>query len=263
MSGSAAGALHRGWINLKSALTSGDDHAILAECERGEDSAVEEVSKALDNGLSAPVQEGFVSRQYPPRSNRRMIVLSICATLPKKTDELQRNLPHPEAPIQQTVASGETLLLCQKKKHLNARAKTSARANRLLLRRASLCAKRWNIFGKANTVPARRSRQSPLVSPRRVERESDCRLRSAARNEQNVRPNVIWQRAAPAVERSLLRDGPAQRNVRSNAKAVGQRRSRPCRDTRSASPGNALDDHDQPRPGKPHARDRAAAEMLS
>jgi uncharacterized protein (TIGR02284 family) len=62
-SSSAAGALHRAWINLKSAVTSGDDHAILAECERGEDSAVEEFKKALDNGLSAPVQE-IVSRQY-------------------------------------------------------------------------------------------------------------------------------------------------------------------------------------------------------
>jgi uncharacterized protein (TIGR02284 family) len=63
ISGSAAGALHRGWINLKSALTRGDDHAILAECERGEDSAVEEFSKALNNGLSGPVQE-MVSRQF-------------------------------------------------------------------------------------------------------------------------------------------------------------------------------------------------------
>jgi uncharacterized protein (TIGR02284 family) len=63
MSGSAAGALHRGWINLKSAVTSGDDHAILAECERGEDSAVDEFRKALDDGVSAPVQE-IVSRQY-------------------------------------------------------------------------------------------------------------------------------------------------------------------------------------------------------
>ncbi len=62
-SGSAAGALHRGWINLKSALTRGDDHAILAECERGEDSAVDEFKKALNNGLSAPVQQ-IVSRQY-------------------------------------------------------------------------------------------------------------------------------------------------------------------------------------------------------
>jgi uncharacterized protein (TIGR02284 family) len=63
MSGSAAGALHRGWINLKSAVTQGDDHAILAECERGEDSAVEEFRKALNDGLSVPVQE-LVSRQY-------------------------------------------------------------------------------------------------------------------------------------------------------------------------------------------------------
>jgi uncharacterized protein (TIGR02284 family) len=61
--GSAAGALHRGWINLKSAVTGGDNHAILAECERGEDSAVEEYRKALDNGLSAPVQQ-IVSRQF-------------------------------------------------------------------------------------------------------------------------------------------------------------------------------------------------------
>ena len=33
------GAMHRAWINIKSAVTSGDDHSILAECERGEDSA--------------------------------------------------------------------------------------------------------------------------------------------------------------------------------------------------------------------------------
>jgi len=62
-SGSAAGALHRGWINLKSALSGGNDHAILAECERGEDSAVDEYQKALSDGLSAPVRE-IVARQY-------------------------------------------------------------------------------------------------------------------------------------------------------------------------------------------------------
>jgi len=63
VSGSTAGALHRGWINLKSVLSKGDDHAILAECERGEDSAVEEYQKAVNNGLSARVRE-IVSRQY-------------------------------------------------------------------------------------------------------------------------------------------------------------------------------------------------------
>jgi uncharacterized protein (TIGR02284 family) len=47
------GALHRGWINLKGALTSGDDHAILAECERGEDHAVETFQKAVEEPVSA------------------------------------------------------------------------------------------------------------------------------------------------------------------------------------------------------------------
>lgn len=60
---SAAGALHRGWINLKSAVTGGDEHAILAECERGEDSAVEEYQKAVEDGLPPALQE-IVSRQY-------------------------------------------------------------------------------------------------------------------------------------------------------------------------------------------------------
>jgi uncharacterized protein (TIGR02284 family) len=61
---STAGAMHRAWINLKSAITSGDDHAILAECERGEDSAVNEYKKAMEEDeLSAPVREA-ISRQY-------------------------------------------------------------------------------------------------------------------------------------------------------------------------------------------------------
>ena len=38
--GSAAGAMHRGWMDLKSAISGKDEGAILAECERGEDSAV-------------------------------------------------------------------------------------------------------------------------------------------------------------------------------------------------------------------------------
>ena len=62
-SSSATGALHRGWINLKSAVTGGDEHAILAECERGEDSAVAEYKKALADGLSPSAQE-VVSRQF-------------------------------------------------------------------------------------------------------------------------------------------------------------------------------------------------------
>jgi len=63
-SGSTSGAMHRTWINLKAAITSGDDHAILAECERGEDSAVNEFKKAMEEKeLVAPVRE-TISRQY-------------------------------------------------------------------------------------------------------------------------------------------------------------------------------------------------------
>lgn len=63
-SSSTAGAMHRAWINLKSAITSQDDHAILAECERGEDSAVAEFKKALEEEeLSSTIRE-TISRQY-------------------------------------------------------------------------------------------------------------------------------------------------------------------------------------------------------
>ena len=48
-SGSVAGAVHRGWINLKAALMSKDEHAVLAECERGEDVAVAAYRKVLDD----------------------------------------------------------------------------------------------------------------------------------------------------------------------------------------------------------------------
>src|SRR5437764_9292884 len=63
-SSSTAGAMHRAWIDLKSAITSQDDHAILAECERGEDSAIKEYQAAMEEEeLAAPVRE-VISRQY-------------------------------------------------------------------------------------------------------------------------------------------------------------------------------------------------------
>jgi len=61
-SSSTAGAMHRAWINLKSAVTSGDDKAILSECERGEDSAVHEYQEAMQDGLTGTTRE-VVARQ--------------------------------------------------------------------------------------------------------------------------------------------------------------------------------------------------------
>jgi uncharacterized protein (TIGR02284 family) len=50
-SGSVSGSAHRGWINIKSAVTGKDDAAIIAEAERGEDSA----KKAFEDALKEPV----------------------------------------------------------------------------------------------------------------------------------------------------------------------------------------------------------------
>ena len=61
--GSVAAAIHRGWINIKSAVTGKDDGAILSECERGEDSAKNTYKDALEEPLPANVME-VVQTQY-------------------------------------------------------------------------------------------------------------------------------------------------------------------------------------------------------
>lgn len=62
-SGSVAGAMHRGWVSVKDTLTGGhDDHAVLAECERGEDTALARYRKALKETLPAEVRQ-VVERQ--------------------------------------------------------------------------------------------------------------------------------------------------------------------------------------------------------
>ena len=62
-SGSVAGSLHRGWINIKSAVTGKDEGAILNECERGEDSAKAQYKEALEGFLPDYMRE-VVQRHY-------------------------------------------------------------------------------------------------------------------------------------------------------------------------------------------------------
>jgi uncharacterized protein (TIGR02284 family) len=62
-SGSASGAMHRGWVGLKTALTSNKDHAILEEAERGEDTAVRSYRDALTKDLPADIHS-IIDRQY-------------------------------------------------------------------------------------------------------------------------------------------------------------------------------------------------------
>ena len=55
-SGSAIGAAHRGWVSVRTALTSKDDLAVLEEAERGEDSALKKYRDAAGKALPADVQ---------------------------------------------------------------------------------------------------------------------------------------------------------------------------------------------------------------
>ncbi|MEP6535198.1 MAG: PA2169 family four-helix-bundle protein [Bryobacteraceae bacterium] len=61
--GSVSGSLHRGWMNIKSAVTGNDEAAIVAECERGEDAARDAYQKALKEKLPADL-EAIVKGQY-------------------------------------------------------------------------------------------------------------------------------------------------------------------------------------------------------
>jgi uncharacterized protein (TIGR02284 family) len=62
-SGSLSGKLHRSWMNVRQAVSSSDDYSILAECERGEDSAVEAYREAMSNAVPAGVDD-LVETQY-------------------------------------------------------------------------------------------------------------------------------------------------------------------------------------------------------
>ncbi|MGH8726634.1 MAG: ferritin-like domain-containing protein [Burkholderiales bacterium] len=61
--GSVGGAMHRGWVDVKGAVTGKDDEAILNETERGEDAAVESYRNALNSDLPDEVRT-MVERQF-------------------------------------------------------------------------------------------------------------------------------------------------------------------------------------------------------
>ncbi|MBX3245100.1 MAG: PA2169 family four-helix-bundle protein [Acidobacteria bacterium] len=61
--GSLSGSLHRGWMNLKAAITGNDEAAIYNECERSEDVAKAEYQNVLEQELPAYIQQ-TVQSQY-------------------------------------------------------------------------------------------------------------------------------------------------------------------------------------------------------
>ena len=62
-SSSMSGALHRRWVDFKSAISGQDDVAILNEAERGEDVAVASYKKALSLDLPSDIRS-LIERQY-------------------------------------------------------------------------------------------------------------------------------------------------------------------------------------------------------
>ena len=61
--GTITAALHRGWMDLKTAIAGNDLHGVLVECERGEDSAKNTYREALSMKLPANVSD-VVQSQY-------------------------------------------------------------------------------------------------------------------------------------------------------------------------------------------------------
>ena len=61
---SVTGTVHRAWIDLKSALTSKDNKAVLNECERGEDYAKKAYETALKTQDLPPTLKSVIEKQY-------------------------------------------------------------------------------------------------------------------------------------------------------------------------------------------------------
>jgi uncharacterized protein (TIGR02284 family) len=62
-SSSTTGAIHRFWVSIRGSISGMDDHAILDECERGEDVAKKFYETALKQDLPGDVRR-MVERQY-------------------------------------------------------------------------------------------------------------------------------------------------------------------------------------------------------
>jgi uncharacterized protein (TIGR02284 family) len=61
--GTVAGVLHRGWMGLKGAISGGSESAILDECARGEDAALETYREVVNNELPPDARELIASQR--------------------------------------------------------------------------------------------------------------------------------------------------------------------------------------------------------
>jgi uncharacterized protein (TIGR02284 family) len=61
--GSVSGSMHRAWINIESTITGMNEHAVLTECERGEDAGKHVYEAALKQDLPVDVRT-IIERQF-------------------------------------------------------------------------------------------------------------------------------------------------------------------------------------------------------
>ncbi|HET7863494.1 MAG TPA: PA2169 family four-helix-bundle protein [Burkholderiaceae bacterium] len=75
--GTTTGALHRGWVAVKSKLAGYTDLAILEEAERGEDVAMARYREALEDPQLTPAARLLVERQYEGVKRNHMQVRTL------------------------------------------------------------------------------------------------------------------------------------------------------------------------------------------
>lgn len=72
--GSATGALHRGWVAVRGSVAGYSDHAMLEECERGEDAALGRYRAALrQENLPESVRAVIARQQLGVQANHDQI----------------------------------------------------------------------------------------------------------------------------------------------------------------------------------------------
>ena len=72
-SGTIAGGAHRAWLDIRTAVTSKDDLAVLDECERGEDHALKEYHEARQISLPSAVARIVLDQYEGVRQNHDRI----------------------------------------------------------------------------------------------------------------------------------------------------------------------------------------------
>ncbi len=61
--GSLKGTAHRWWMNIRSTVTGGDEHSVLADAERGEDEIKQRYEKTLKETAGSPLNS-LLQNQY-------------------------------------------------------------------------------------------------------------------------------------------------------------------------------------------------------